>query len=227
MVKIQEERQLTDPYKVLGVSRDASKEEISKAYKKLAKKYHPDLNPGDKNAEEKMREINEAYDLLRSGRYTSSGGYSDYYGERSSEGYGTYGYGTYGGNYSGGDVYRMVEMCIQLGRLYDALRLLDAVQVRDAKWYYYAALTHFNLGNKATALEYADKAIKMEPSNQTYQDLYNRINYMASNYSQKRGVFTRGASCVRGALCSVCNILLCMTCMSSRIPCWLPWCFFC
>ena len=51
-----------DPYKVLGVSPSASDEEIQKAYRKLVKKYHPDVNPGDENAERKMREINAAYD---------------------------------------------------------------------------------------------------------------------------------------------------------------------
>ncbi len=50
-----------DPYVVLGVGRNASGEEIKKAFKTLAKKYHPDLNPGDKQAEEKFKEVNEAY----------------------------------------------------------------------------------------------------------------------------------------------------------------------
>ncbi len=53
-----------DPYKVLGVSPGASDEEIKKAFKALAKKYHPDLNPGNKAAEEKFKEINEAYRQL-------------------------------------------------------------------------------------------------------------------------------------------------------------------
>lgn len=54
-----------DYYKLLGVERAASAEEVSKAYKKLARKYHPDLNPGDKQAEEKFKEINEAYEVLK------------------------------------------------------------------------------------------------------------------------------------------------------------------
>src|SRR2546426_8414875 len=53
-----------DYYKTLNVSRGASTEDIKKAFRKLARKYHPDVNPGDKKAEEKFKEINEAYEVL-------------------------------------------------------------------------------------------------------------------------------------------------------------------
>lgn len=53
-----------DYYEVLGVTSDASEEDIKKAYRNLAKKYHPDLNPGDKEAEAKFKEVNEAYEVL-------------------------------------------------------------------------------------------------------------------------------------------------------------------
>lgn len=54
-----------DPYTVLGVDRNASEEEIKKAYRTLAKKYHPDANPNNPEAAEKMKEINAAYDQIQ------------------------------------------------------------------------------------------------------------------------------------------------------------------
>ena len=53
-----------DYYEVLGVDKNASEAEIKRAYRKVAKKYHPDMNPGDKEAEEKFKEAAEAYEVL-------------------------------------------------------------------------------------------------------------------------------------------------------------------
>ena len=55
---------MADHYETLGVSKDASAAEIKSSYRKLARKYHPDVNPGDKSAEEKFKELNEAYEVL-------------------------------------------------------------------------------------------------------------------------------------------------------------------
>ena len=94
-----------DPYEVLGVPRGASEEEVTKAYRKLAKKYHPDLNPGDEEAAKKMSEINAAYNQIKNGTAGSSSyGNSSSYGSSSSDGgsssYGGRSYG--GGSYQGG-----------------------------------------------------------------------------------------------------------------------------
>ena len=70
----------TDPYRVLGVSSGASKDEVTRAYRKLAKKYHPDLNPGDASAAKKMAEVNAAYDSIINGTpygsRATAGGYA-------------------------------------------------------------------------------------------------------------------------------------------------------
>jgi molecular chaperone DnaJ len=70
-----------DYYETLGVARDANAEDIRKAYKKLARKYHPDLNPGDKTAEEQFKKITEAYDVLNDPKkkqmFDQMGFYSD------------------------------------------------------------------------------------------------------------------------------------------------------
>ena len=89
-----------DPYRVLGVSRDASQEEIKKAYRKKAKEYHPDLHPNDPNATKKMNEVNEAYDMLSNpekyaARRAQQQGQSSGYGGQHYGGYQQSGYGSY------------------------------------------------------------------------------------------------------------------------------------
>src|SRR5580658_1029765 len=70
-----------DYYKTLGVERGAEEDDIRKAYRKLARKYHPDLNPGDKSAEERFKNVQEAYDVLSDAKkrsmYDQVGFYSD------------------------------------------------------------------------------------------------------------------------------------------------------
>ena len=92
---------MADLYKTLGVERTASADEIKKAYRNLAFKYHPDRNAGDKNAEDKFKEINEAYSVLgdeskrrQYDMYGSSA--SSAYSQQNAQGYAHGNYGVYG-----------------------------------------------------------------------------------------------------------------------------------
>ena len=99
-----------DYYEVLGISKGASDDEIKHAYKSLARKYHPDLHPDDKEAESKMKEINEAYEVLSDSdkrqRYDQFGfaGVDPTYGQGQGGGYSGYSQGGFGGFGGFGDV---------------------------------------------------------------------------------------------------------------------------
>ena len=105
---------MADYYKLLGISKDADEKQIRQAFRRLARKYHPDLNPGDKKAEEKFKEINEAHEVLsdpddrrkydrygdqwkNAGAYESRGGRGQYaWGEGASGRVAGFDFGSYG-----------------------------------------------------------------------------------------------------------------------------------
>ena len=99
------ENWLTDDfYKTLGVSEDASESDIKKAYRKLARKYHPDLNPDDKQAEKKFKEISEAYDVLSDKKQREEYDQIRRYGA-SGMGAGGFGGGGFSGGYPGANAF--------------------------------------------------------------------------------------------------------------------------
>ena len=212
---------IEDPYKVLGVSPDASDEEIKKAYRRLAKKYHPDLNPGDELAARKMKEVNAAYEQIKNPQPQGYGG--SYGGQSSQGGYSGYGYGPFGGwgSYGGyqqtgsnGDQYQQAAaQYIRFGRYQEALNALENSAQRDAYWYYLSARAHDGLGNQVTALEHIRRAVSMEPDNQQYLNLLNQIEYGGTTYRRQAGNFGGFSMhldpCTNLCLCYLCNIFCC------------------
>ena len=212
---------IDDPYTVLGVSRDASDEEIKTAYRRLAKKYHPDLNPGDAEAAKKMQQVNAAYEQIKnpekaaqnqrsgqSGGY--GGGYYDPFGE-----YGPFGggYGQYGGSQQAGDSYQQAAYnYIRFGRYREAINALANSAQRNARWYYLSALANEGLGNQVTALEHIRRAVSMEPDNATYLDMLERMEHGGDTYRRTAGNFTGfsgGSVCPSLCLCYFAQLFCC------------------
>ena len=205
---------ITDPYKVLGVSPDASDEEIKRAYRRLAKKYHPDLNPGDQEAARKMQEVNAAYEQIKNPQKQQPG-----------QGYGGYGgYGSYdpfGGQHQSQEdsYFQAASQYIRFGRFREALNTLESMGERNARWYYLSALAHNGLGNQVTALEHIRKAVSMEPDNYQYLSALEQIEHGGAAYRQRtgdfRGFHMAGSPCASLLMCWLANLFCC----GGRLPC--------
>ena len=157
---------MTDPYSVLGVSPSASDDEVKKAYRELARKYHPDNyhdNPLADLAQEKMKEINEAYDTVQ--RLRAAGG---------SHGSASGGYaGASAGSartYTGPNAaaYSAIRSMLGANRLTEAEQMLSRIAARDAEWYFLMGSLHWRKGWYDEAAQCFSTAASMDPSNPEY-----------------------------------------------------------
>lgn len=193
-----------DPYKVLGVSPNASDDEIKQAYRRLAKKYHPDRNPGDPVAAKKMQEVNAAYEQIKNpNAYKRTN-------QSSGQGYGGfYGYGPFGGGWqqshqqSGDQYQKAAYQYILYGKYQEALNVLSNATEKNARWYYLSALANDGLGNQVTALEHIRRAVSMEPDNPEYLQTLEDIQNGGAAYRRQAGSF-RGFQVHGGSLWQLC-----------------------
>ena len=168
---------MKDPYSILGISKDATDEEIKNAYRNLARKYHPDNyaddNPLKSLAEEKMQEINAAYDEIQKQR--SSGGSRENTYDRSYESY----------NYSGSNtIHKDIREKINNGKFREAEDMLSAIHEYDrgADWHFLNAVCLKHAGKVNDAMRELELACSMDPANVEYQRAKEMFNKSGSSY---------------------------------------------
>lgn len=211
---------MRDPYEVLGVSRNASEDEIKSAYRRLAKKYHPDLHPGDAECARKMNEVNAAYDAIKNPQTQRQSASS--YGPGSSRGYADYDpFREYRQNtqYEARDSVDIQAALnyIRAGHFAEALNVLSSVDAmdRDHRWYYCSAAANYGQGNRVAAMEHIRKAMDLCPGNSEYRQLYQVIQQGGRMY-QDAG--SRYGFSVDGGFCSPVCLTWCIlsTCCGGR-----------
>ena len=209
---------MQDPYSVLGVSPSATEDEIKKAYRALAKKYHPDVNQGSAEAERRMKEVNEAYSAVMKMRREGTSSYGSY-------GSGQTGYGGYGGYAQADDPYegnthmQAARNYIRSGHYQEAMRLLEDMRERGAEWYYLSGQANLGLGNRIAALSYARQAVSMNPNSFEYRAFLSRLEGNAQFYQstgRTEGDAMPGMLCQNPILSCCALNLLCNCCCGGR-----------
>lgn len=192
---------MRDPYEVLGVSKDATPDEIKSAYRKLAKQYHPDRyigNPLADLAAEKFKEINEAYDTLTGGSGNSS-------------------YNT-GSTANGAGEFAQVRNLIDLASYEQAEQILDSLATRNAEWFYLKGVICVRRGWHAQGINFIRQAVNLQPNNMEYRRM------LAALENQTRQYRDVGGSMNNTDMCNCCGNLLCADCCcecmgGDLIPC--------
>ena len=164
---------MNDPYQILGVPETASDEEVKRAYRELARKYHPDNyhdNPLADLAQEKMKDINAAYEQItkmRSG--AKSGGYSSAGSSGSYGGYGGYQQQYSSQSSSGSSVLQQVRIAINTGNISRAEALLANYSDHNAEWNFLRGAVCYRRGWMDEAKRYYQTACQMDPGNAEYR----------------------------------------------------------
>lgn len=241
MQERKDEKVNKDPYGVLGVSPGASDEEITKAYRRLAKKYHPDLNPGDSTAAQKMSEINAAYDQIKNGykpgnSHSSNGSRGSDYGQGNPfGGYTWYTYTNSSGSsshenaYGSDDAAKMdsVRVLLNNGRYQQALSLLSFIGTRDARWHYFSAIANYGVGNRVTALNHSKIAFEEEPANEDYRILYEKLSGAGNTYYETSTTYGRPVRRFPGSCLWCCLANLVCSIFGGGCGGYMPWIFCC
>lgn len=195
-----------DPYQVLGISRTATDDEVKRAYRELSRKYHPDSyvdNPLSSLAEEKFKEVQEAYDSIINER--QNGGFS--------KGSGSYSDQTYSGT---GELYQVANF-INARRYQDAVAALASINNRTSQWYYLSAIANLGLGNNMIAVEHANTALSMEPGNMQYRNLVNQLSFGGQRYNTMGNGYGRGGMDASDMCCNLCIADSCCECMGGDL----------
>lgn len=231
---------MRDPYEILGVQRNATEEEIKKAYKALSRKYHPDANinnPNQAAAEEKFKQIQQAYQQIMKERtegYSYQAGYGG--STYSGNGYGGNPYGGFGGfggfggtqtGYEDDGHLRAAGNYIRSGYYKEARTVLDNMPEsgRSSRWYYYSALAHAGLGNQVAALDHARKAASMEPGNADYNNLVYQFENGGTWYRQRQYTYGQPSASGNGLCMKLCiaNLICNLCCGGGGLCCGGPY----
>ena len=186
---------MNDPYSTLGVSRTASDEEVKKAYRELARKYHPDNyvnNPLADLAQEKMKQINEAYDQITRERAGGSAA-------QSQPRQGSWNSGRSTGPYAD------ARNAINAGDLNRAEMILGSITQRGAEWHFLMGSLSYRRGWMDEARRYFTAAVQMEPGNPEYRQAYSYMQSASAQPFTTRSVQT-------GDPCNTCGNLLVLDC---------------